>query len=76
VKLIVEDDGRGFEVTDAMGSHSYADRLGLYGMRERASLLDGSLTIESTAGRGTTIFVEIPLDRQERRREQDQAVGG
>lgn len=76
VKLIVEDDGTGFEVTDAMGSHSYADRLGLYGMRERASLLNGTLTIESTAGRGTTIYVEIPLKQRESGREQDQAVGG
>jgi signal transduction histidine kinase len=35
--------------------------LGLSGMRERADLLGGSLTIESAQGNGTTVFVEIPL---------------
>jgi len=60
VKLIVEDDGHGFDVVDVMSTHS-RDRLGLYGMRERASLLGGTLTIESS-GKGTAIFVEIPLN--------------
>jgi signal transduction histidine kinase len=35
--------------------------LGLYGMRERAELLDGTFTIESEPGQGTSIFVEVPL---------------
>jgi signal transduction histidine kinase len=60
LKLIVEDDGHGFDVASMMSSHS-RDRLGLYGMRERASLLDGTLTIESSSGMGTAIYVEIPL---------------
>jgi hypothetical protein len=30
-------------------------------MRERAALLGGRLTIESTPGGGTTVFVEIPV---------------
>ena len=61
VTLIVEDDGCGFDVDRLM--HSPADErwLGLSGMRERANLLGGSLTIESAQGSGTTIFVEIPL---------------
>jgi signal transduction histidine kinase len=59
VKLIVEDDGHGFDIVSTMSTHS-RDRLGLYGMRERASLLGGTLTIESS-GKGTAIFVEIPL---------------
>jgi len=36
-------------------------RLGLYGMQERASVIGGVLTVESTPGVGTTIFVEVPL---------------
>jgi signal transduction histidine kinase len=36
-------------------------RLGLYGMEERATLLGGRLTIESTPGNGTAVFVEVPL---------------
>jgi signal transduction histidine kinase len=35
--------------------------MGLVGMRERATLLGGSVEIESTPGGGTTIFARIPL---------------
>jgi signal transduction histidine kinase/HAMP domain-containing protein len=76
VKLIVEDNGKGFDVAEVLGSDPPADKLGLYGMRERASLLDGTLTIESTPGMGTTVFVEIPLRQQESAREQNSLVGG
>jgi signal transduction histidine kinase len=33
----------------------------LLGMRERVALVGGALTIESTPGKGTAIFVRIPL---------------
>jgi signal transduction histidine kinase len=59
--LIVEDDGVGFDVPQVMGSHVHEGNLGLYGMRERASLLGGTLTIESTPEQGTSVFVEVPL---------------
>jgi signal transduction histidine kinase len=54
--VIVEDDGIGFEVEKVMQTN----RLGLVGMRERARMLGGTLTIESTPGAGTTVFVEVP----------------
>jgi len=59
---VIEDDGRGFDVEAAFNSTD-PDRphLGLFGMRERAALLGGRLTIESARGKGTTVFVEIPL---------------
>jgi signal transduction histidine kinase len=57
VRAIIEDDGIGFDEQAADGN----DRLGLYGMRERAQLLNGTLTIESAPGQGTNIFVEVPL---------------
>lgn len=61
VSLIVEDDGCGFD-TDRLVHGSMDDRwLGLSGMRERAALLGGRLTIESAPGSGTTVFVEIPV---------------
>jgi signal transduction histidine kinase len=56
VGAIVEDDGHGFnpeEDTDG--------GIGLIGMRERVALLDGSMTIESAKGKGTTLVVEVPL---------------
>lgn len=55
--VIIEDNGIGFQPQQA-AQHK---RLGLYGMAERAELLNGKLTIESTPNHGTTIFVEIPL---------------
>jgi two-component system, NarL family, sensor histidine kinase DevS len=56
VMALVEDDGEGFD-PDAMR----ADGLGLLGMRERVALVDGRLTLESAAGAGTTLAVEVPL---------------
>ena len=63
VKLIVEDDGHGFDVDQVTGGGPYEGNLGLHGMRERVSLLGGTLTIESRPGTGTAVFVEIPLGR-------------
>jgi signal transduction histidine kinase len=60
VVCIVEDDGRGFDVRKVLEAKGMR-RLGLYGMQERISLVGGKLTVESTAGLGTTVFVEIPL---------------
>lgn len=57
VRLIIEDDGVGFDVAAAF----QRDRLGLYGMKERAQLLNGSLQIESSPGQGSAVMVEVPL---------------
>jgi signal transduction histidine kinase len=56
VTAVIEDNGRGF-APDTMKT----DSLGLEGMRERAELHDGRLTIETSPGSGTTLVVEIPL---------------
>ncbi len=56
VRLMVEDDGVGFEPDSVwLGEH-----IGLLGMSERAAALGGTLTIESSVGEGTTIVVEVP----------------
>lgn len=56
--LQVEDCGTGFD----MGSvEAKGTGLGLYGMKERADLVDGQLLIQSQAGKGTRIRLEIPL---------------
>ncbi|MBI3763292.1 MAG: HAMP domain-containing protein [Chloroflexi bacterium] len=57
VLAIVEDDGVGFDPASAGKAQQ---RLGLFGIRERAELLGGRLIIESEPGRGTSIFVEVP----------------
>jgi len=57
VRLVVEDDGVGFDVSQAETGR----RLGLVGMRERAHLVGGSITVESSRGGGTTVCVTVPL---------------
>ena len=59
VTLVVEDDGGGFEVGPA-GKRTGGTRLGLIGIRERAALLGGTVTIESSPA-GTALFVTLPL---------------
>ena len=56
--LEVADHGLGITAKQASSSKS----LGLTGMRERARLWNGSVTIKGTEGKGTTVLVEIPLD--------------
>ena len=59
VLLLIEDDGRGF---DYSVMRKDIDRcLGLIDMEERVLLLGGTLKIESTPQKGTTIRAEIPL---------------
>lgn len=58
VVLIIEDDGCGFEV-DATAKRRRG--MGLTGMEERAALIGGELEIESAPGKGTTIFVRVPI---------------
>ncbi|HEV3256915.1 MAG TPA: response regulator [Gemmataceae bacterium] len=58
VRVQVEDPGAGFDV---VGSLPDAASSGLVGMRERAQLLGGQLTIESTPGSGTRVTAELPL---------------
>ncbi len=61
VRLVIEDDGRGFEPERAPEAPRAHGPLGLRGIRERVELAGGKLTIESGAGRGTTLLVVIPL---------------
>jgi light-regulated signal transduction histidine kinase (bacteriophytochrome) len=61
VTMIVEDDGRGFGWNDQGPARPEAGRLGLLGIRERLSLVGGSLEIESSPGKGTTLFARIPV---------------
>ncbi len=61
VRMTVADDGRGFDQAGTKagaGSH-----LGILGMRERASLLEGRCEVLSTPGEGTTVAATVPLQR-------------
>ncbi len=55
VVLVIEDNGRGFD------SKVRSRGMGLAGMRERAALIGGKLELESAPGKGTTVFVRVPV---------------
>ena len=66
--LIVEDDGKGFDLADTTSPDMSAGPLGLglLGIKERAALLGGTLEIESAKGVGTSIYVRLPVVRDDR----------
>jgi signal transduction histidine kinase len=54
VKMIIKDNGHGFDKSKQHGG------MGLYSMRERAEVLGGSFTVESSPEQGTKIAVTLP----------------
>jgi signal transduction histidine kinase len=61
VLVVVEDDGRGFDAQNWRQRCLHGDHLGLLGIEERATLLAGTLRVESQPGAGTSLFVNLPL---------------
>jgi len=57
VRLVVTDDGRGFDVAAARSGPG----LGLFMMQERASLAGATFSIDSGSATGTTVQVMLPL---------------
>jgi signal transduction histidine kinase len=56
VTLLIEDDGRGFDSSTPRPGH-----FGLQSMRERATLVGGTLGLISAVGAGTQVRVSIPV---------------
>jgi two-component system sensor histidine kinase UhpB len=70
--VLVEDNGVGFDPTAEVPD----GRLGLIGLRERAEMLGGKLTVESAADAGTTLLLEVPyVDAHTHRRRSRRATG-
>jgi signal transduction histidine kinase len=59
ILVTIEDNGTGFDTGRAQQPDARRG-LGLLGIRERASLLRGTLRLESTPGTGTRLTVELP----------------
>jgi PAS domain S-box-containing protein len=58
--LRIEDDGKGFDVMERLTASSDEKRMGLQSMKERVSLLQGRIDIQSSHKKGTNIVIEIP----------------
>ncbi|HYN88376.1 MAG TPA: cache domain-containing protein [Ardenticatenaceae bacterium] len=61
VRLSVRDNGRGFSIVDT-ADLARRGSYGLMGIRERAQLFGGELTVQSAEDAGTLVEVALPLD--------------
>lgn len=61
LELVIQDDGRGFDLQEKISPENSSRGLGLTSMRERAELSGGTLNIESNHRSGTTIRISWPL---------------
>ena len=57
----MEDNGKGFDVEEALGRDPSKKGMGLAAMYERTHMLEGSLDIWSKEGAGTRITITAPL---------------
>jgi len=60
IELILQDNGRGFNLEKVLNSESTRRGFGLRSMRERIELSGGSFAIESAEGKGTRIHASWP----------------
>ena len=61
VVITIADDGKGFDVNEPSLNANGRQGLGLTGLAERARMLGGTFTVQSTPGRGTTLRLHIPI---------------
>jgi two-component system sensor histidine kinase DegS len=59
--MVVEDDGSGFDVAEALAAARQRKTIGLSTMREQVELLGGEIDIDSSLGRGTRVQFWIPI---------------
>jgi PAS domain S-box-containing protein len=61
IRLIINDNGQGFDQTQAKGGS-----FGMIGMKERALMMGGELTIDSVPQTGTVVTLVVPIKTTER----------
>ncbi|MGW8188121.1 MAG: sensor histidine kinase, partial [Desulfobacterales bacterium] len=62
VRLCVKDNGCGFDPEGVVQSADPLSGYGLKGMSDRAEVIGGTLSIDSSPGRGTTVCLELPRE--------------
>lgn len=63
VEVVIEDDGAGFSVKEAMAASGERPHLGLIGIQERVRTFNGQFHISSVRRKGTRLSVMIPFDK-------------
>jgi two-component system sensor histidine kinase DegS len=61
IKMMVQDDGKGFKPPTPINHLAAMGKLGVIGMYERARLLGGTLVVQSEPGQGTKVIVNAPI---------------
>ncbi len=59
--VVVSDNGVGFDVQEVTNRYDERGSLGMLNMKERAEIVNGTLSLTSQPGEGTTIAVQLPL---------------
>ncbi|MCA9838308.1 MAG: PAS domain S-box protein [Trueperaceae bacterium] len=62
VQLLIEDDGQGFKIPEALDELKQKDHFGLAGIDERVELVGGKLKLFSQLNMGTEVVVYIPVE--------------
>lgn len=65
MRIVIEDDGVGFELSKVKGTRESARSFGLFNIRERVEYLGGKVKIRSELGRGTRVTLIAPLRIEE-----------
>ena len=63
IQVRVEDEGRGFDLSEVLSRKDITGGFGLFNIRERLGHYGGSLQVESKPGRGTQVTLTAPLKR-------------
>jgi PAS domain S-box-containing protein len=61
LRLEIQDWGCGFEPAEVLSGAGLGERIGLRGMRERATILGGRWSVRSSPGNGALVVAEVPL---------------
>jgi signal transduction histidine kinase len=59
--VVIRDDGVGFNMKDVNAGYDERGSLGLLNMQERAEIVEGSLSVSSQPGQGTTVSMRLPI---------------
>lgn len=60
VILIIDDDGKGFDMEEIHSDDNLSSKFGLKGIRERVEDLSGEFHVKTVRGQGTSLYISIP----------------